>query len=597
MVFSLFACAAVIACISVLPAVQRAPASAAAFAEQVQEQRLPNGVRIVVNRPQEMDRAKPTLVVCYALPNGNTIEETEGRRARTAAEWHFDIQHIAAQTRLLRRTRMEQNIVVVYLEAQGLSWPTWRQQHPDAPAQIRTLLEEIRRQVPGQRIHMALVAHSGGGSLIFSLLDGVKAVPESIERIVLLDADYNYSDEAQHGEKLLAWLSGDPQRRLVVLAYDDRTVTLNGKPVVSAPGGAYRATHRMLDRFQKDRAFTASLVQEFDVFLDPGRQIALCVNRNYANRILHTALVGEMNGFLYGMTFGTPTEGSWGHLGSPPVYTRFIAPLDEQTPDPIPPRLPDAGSGATFMRRLAALAPPEREEAIRAEIGRGNLPDFLRAFRRIEVHAKDAAGHEHTAVYEVMPDYLAIGSDHDFYRIPMTPATAQWIADRFDCSLPTRKMVDDIYRAAEIKLPPRPLVEEREAVTTFVQHNTIIEEQRTGSPLGPIVAGIKKDIVLTNLLAQRPHRVAIYGWHRTDGAPIQPLTTVHAATYVDYSHGVRLVKRQILIDGSKMDLHDVLKDPTLAALISDEGPILTPFYVLNIPTTTSSRGDRNDASK
>jgi hypothetical protein len=139
-------------------------------------------------------------------------------------------------------------------------------------------------------------------------------------------------------------------------------------------------------------------------------------------------------------------------------------------------------------------------------------------------------------------------------------------------------MVNDIYRAAEVKLPPRPLVAEREAVTTFVQHNTIIEEQRTGIPLGPIVAGIKKDIVITNLLASHPHRVAIYGWHRLDGAPIQPLTVVHAATYVDYSHGVRLVKRRILVDGRELDLREVLKDPVLAPLLSDEGPILTPAY-------------------
>ena len=569
---------ALIGWLALLTPPQSTPVPAPTSAVRGAEQALRNGVRTVVDQPTGIDAAKPTLVVFYALPNGNTIEETAGRRPRNPAEWHFDIQHIAAQTRLLRQTCAEENLIVVYLEPQGLSWPTWRRQHADASQQIRALIEGAMKPFAGRSVHAALVAHSGGGSLIFGLLDGSKAIPDTVDRIVLLDADYDYSDEAQHGDRLLAWLHGNPVRRLVVLAYDDRTVTLNGKPVVSATGGTYRATHRMLDRLAKDRELPRTLVGEFDTFQDRDRQIALCINRNYANKILHTALVGEMNGFLYGMTYGTPEESRWGHLGGPRAYSRFISPAEEQTPDAIPPRPANADGGATVMRHLATLSPADREAAIRTEFEHGNIPEFLRGFRHVAVQAKDAAGHDHAVSYEVMPDYLAIGSDDDFYRIPMTPATAQWIADRYNCSLPTRKMVDDIYRAAEVKLPPRPLVAEREAVTTFVQHNTIIEEQRTGSPLGPIVAGNKKDIVITNLLAQHPHRVAIYGWHRLDGAPIQPLTVVHAATYVDYSHGVRLVKRRVLVDGKDMDLRDVLRDPVLSPLLSDEGPILTPAY-------------------
>ena len=52
-----------------------------------------------------------------------------------------------------------------------------------------------------------------------------------------------------------------------------------------------------------------------------------------------------------------------------------------------------------------------------------------------------------------MPDYLAVGSDDDFVRMPMTPQTAQQIADLFGCILPTRKMVDAIDAAADS--PPR----------------------------------------------------------------------------------------------------------------------------------------------
>jgi len=266
--------------------------------EQLQELKLRTEVRILVNRPKDIDAAKPTLLVIYVLPNGNTIEETVGRRPRTSVEWRFDIQHIAAQTRLLRETRTGENLVIAYLEAQGLSWPKWRWQHANASLQIRDLIADILRRVGGRRVRAALVAHSGGGSLIFGLLDSAEALPGAIDRIVLLDADYDYSDEAHHGEKLLAWLHGNPARKLVVLAYDDRTVTLDGKPIVSPTGGTYSATYRMLARFQKSLEMTRYLVHEFDGYVDRDRQAAVCVNRNYANRILHSAMVGEMNGFL-----------------------------------------------------------------------------------------------------------------------------------------------------------------------------------------------------------------------------------------------------------------------------------------------------------
>ena len=66
-----------------------------------------------------------------------------------------------------------------------------------------------------------------------------------------------------------------------------------------------------------------------------------------------------------------------------------------------------------------------------------------------------------------MPDYLAVGSDADFVRVPMTPQTAQRVADAFGCALPTRKIVDEVYRAATVRPHPRPLTADRESVETF----------------------------------------------------------------------------------------------------------------------------------
>ena len=48
------------------------------------------------------------------------------------------------------------------------------------------------------------------------------------------------------------------------------------------------------------------------------------------------------------------------------------------------------------------------------------------------------------------PDYLAVGSDDDFFRMPMTPVLGQQLADLTGCSLPTRKMVAAIYAQAAV---------------------------------------------------------------------------------------------------------------------------------------------------
>ncbi|MBD3226047.1 MAG: hypothetical protein GF313_15070 [Caldithrix sp.] len=50
---------------------------------------------------------------------------------------------------------------------------------------------------------------------------------------------------------------------------------------------------------------------------------------------------------------------------------------------------------------------------------------------------KEAESVSHQVVYRVLPDYLCIGSDSDYYRVPMGPQTAQIIADTLNGILPT----------------------------------------------------------------------------------------------------------------------------------------------------------------
>ena len=243
----------------------------------------------------------------------------------------------------------------------------------------------------------------------------------------------------------------------------------------------------------------------------------------------------------------------------------------------LPARPSTAPKGSEFVQSIAALAPKEREEKILAEVTAGNVPPFLRTFVPVTVITGTLK-----ATYDVAPDYLAIGSDEDYFLTPLTPYSAQTIAARLGCSLPTRKMVDDIYANATVKLTPGP-IPPSPAMTTvpvFFQHSEMVRAQRRGKPLGVLVAGHKKDVVIANTVFTMAGKVAIYGWHKADGKPIQPLYTGHAAAWVDYSHGIRLVQRRMTVNGEPKMIDDVLADPLLAPLVSDEGVMHQTRYDL-----------------
>jgi hypothetical protein len=241
-----------------------------------------------------------------------------------------------------------------------------------------------------------------------------------------------------------------------------------------------------------------------------------------------------------------------------------------------PPRPPDALSGSAFIESVAALERDAREEAILRELMRGNLPRFLLRLVPVTLEGRAADGSRHRVRLRVLPDYLAIGSDRDFVRMPMRPQTAQAFCDAVGFALPTRRLVEAVWRQAAVKLHPQPLVEAREAPATFLRHHRLIEEQLRGRRRGALVAGVKKDVVITARLQEQPRRVAIFGWHKPSGEPIQPLSLVHADSYVDYSHGVRPLSRRVLLDGREASYEEVLRDANLHALLSDEGALASP---------------------
>lgn len=233
--------------------------------------------------------------------------------------------------------------------------------------------------------------------------------------------------------------------------------------------------------------------------------------------------------------------------------------------------------GSLFYEQIRLLDLKEREEAIVNEIISGNIPEFLKEWREIEFSGRDTSGNLHFVTIYVKADYLAAGSADDYFTLPMTPQSAQKIADHFNASLPTSRVVDLIYEKSELKLEPFnfiPRGNRNETPDLIYDHSKIVQAQikASGRTPGVFVAGTKKDIVLSSKLSdtKRAHHVTIYGWHRLTGVPIQPVTNIHIDTYVDYSHGVRLVSNKILIDGKEYDYRLILKDSMLHSLLNSE---------------------------
>jgi hypothetical protein len=248
---------------------------------------------------------------------------------------------------------------------------------------------------------------------------------------------------------------------------------------------------------------------------------------------------------------------------------------------PLPPRPADAGSGSQLAGLLERMPRAERENWLFNEVLRGNVPTWLRALVPI-TYSETVQGVAYTTTFHVTPDYLAVGSDQDYLLAPMTPLLAQRLADRLDCSLPTRKMVNLIWTNAVVKLAPQPIPPSAAMATmpVFADHNVMVRTQRNLStntfPLGALVAGDKKDVVISSKIYTNFSRpgitkpVVIYGWHYQSGSPIQPLYNGHEETYADYSHGIRLVRQECVLNGSSARVSSLLTNAATAALLSDE---------------------------
>ncbi|MBI3519049.1 MAG: T9SS type A sorting domain-containing protein [Bacteroidetes bacterium] len=270
----------------------------------------------------------------------------------------------------------------------------------------------------------------------------------------------------------------------------------------------------------------------------------------------------------------------------------FSFPLFSQTLN-VPARQVSAMNGSQFITAITPLSFTARENLILQEVVNGNVPNFYRTLSPVTSTAV-IGGVTQSVTYYVIPDYLAIGCDTNYFLCPMSPIIATKIADSIGCTLPTRKMVNDIYAQAALKLPPLtiPASGTMTTVQAFAQHNSMVYAQRSSSltayPLGTLTGGDKKDVVISNLIYSTANRVVIYGWHTSIGNPIQPLSNVHADTYMDYSHGMRFIQNDVIYNGIPTTVKAILQSSTLNPLLSDEGVINPPEYPYGNPVTSLS---------
>lgn len=296
------------------------------YGEQEKTFKFEPDVRIEINAPSivDFDPNKPTAIMLYALPNGNTIEWTKGKTVVDSVYWRYGIQHIAAQTRYIRSLKPNYNFVVVYLEAKQRAWKTWRKNTHNSDSLLLKIVDDVREIFKEVNPYIMFSGHSGGGNFIFGFIENVDEIPSWVERISFLDSNYNW-DERAHGKKLLEWLKKNKRNKLSIICYDDRNALYNGKPIVSDTGGTGTRSNMMI-KFLRENTNWKWIVEDDSIMTNTrsrNNQVECLWVKNPERKIYHTVLVRK-NGLIQGGLFGTKHENEGYVFWNDPVYDNYI---------------------------------------------------------------------------------------------------------------------------------------------------------------------------------------------------------------------------------------------------------------------------------
>ena len=278
-------------------------------------------VKITIDKPINPGKGKETIITFFALPNGNTTAQTMGKKMMPGDDWHFDIQHISAQTKFIRRQIRNKNFVVIYLENNYKSWPAWKQKHPGFRTEIPHIIDSLSGLFRTKRISIYLNGHSGGGSFIFGYLAAVSKIPFVIKRISFLDSDYGY--DSSYYSRIKTWLQETKRTNLNVFAYNDSIALYNGKPVVSATGGTWYRSRLLLKHLQNDFSFVESGTDSLIINKSADKRIQFYFKINTDRGIYHTQQV-ELNGFIHSILCGTKYDSRRYRYYGPRAYQDLI---------------------------------------------------------------------------------------------------------------------------------------------------------------------------------------------------------------------------------------------------------------------------------
>jgi len=278
-------------------------------------------VTVTIDFPARMPQHYPTAIVLFALPNGNTTVQTMGKKLQEGDDWHYDIQHIRAQTRFVRKQWKKQNIVVAYLENKYKAWPQWKTQHADFKEAVQHIADTVYNLVPGARKTIYLNGHSGGGRFVFSYLDGTDTIPSTVKRISFLDSDYGY--DSTYTGKLVHWLQHNKDACLNVFAYNDSVVIYNGKPLVSPTGGTWYRSRLMLRDLSAYFAFKEVRNDSLIIYKSADERIQFFLKTNPEAKIFHTTQV-ELNGFIHSLFCGTRCDSRHYRYYAKRAYSKYI---------------------------------------------------------------------------------------------------------------------------------------------------------------------------------------------------------------------------------------------------------------------------------
>ncbi len=282
---------------------------------------MSDSVLVTIDKPAAWKKNKEAIIVFYALPNGNTTKQTMGKKMEPGDDWHFDIQHIRAQTAFVRQQLRRKNFVVIYLENYLKSWPAWKQRNPSFQEKIPHIVDSLANLVKPGKKSIYLNGHSGGGSFIFGYLAGVEKIPAHIKRISFIDSNYGY--DSSYYPVFSKWLREVRGSSLNLFAYNDSIALYNGKPVVSATGGTWYRGHMFLRHLQHDFVFEKANHDSLFIYQSADKRIQFFFKPNHDKGIYHTQQV-ELNGFIHSILCGTRWENKGYRYYDKRAYASFI---------------------------------------------------------------------------------------------------------------------------------------------------------------------------------------------------------------------------------------------------------------------------------